>query len=125
MCFQFMNRVFFYYGEVRLGRLAAWVRYNRPCVFGNGQHLLGFMSQFGIMLHLGLCRIRGYVVQHNVTSGIMSHSDLCRLGLCPWAYSNVVRHNVVRCNVIRPTVSLHALSPHCFSKKVDRILGNF
>ena len=50
--------------------------------------ILNFVT-FGIMSHLGLCwlelccsglcRIWGYVVQHNVAFGIMSHSDLCRL----------------------------------------------
>ena len=49
----------------------------------NGPHLLGIMSKFWIMSHSGLCltvsccsrlcRIRGYVVWHNVA--------LCRIGL--------------------------------------------
>ena len=58
---------------------------NGPPVLGNGPQLLGIMSQltirhyvaFGIMSHLGLCRlalcpIRGYVVWHNVAFGLMS-----------------------------------------------------
>ena len=66
---------------------------NGMYVLGNGPHLLGIMSQFVIMLHLGFCFIqgyvewyyviRGYVVWHNVAFGIMSHSDLCRLAICP------------------------------------------
>ena len=72
---------------------------NGPQVLGNGNgpHMLGIMSHsdfvaFGIMSHSGLCglalcrsglcRIRGYVVQHNVAFGITSHSALCRSGLC-------------------------------------------
>ena len=63
---------------------------NGPPVLGNGPQLLGIMSQFGIMSHLALCRIQGYVVrhyvvQHNVTFGIMSHSYLCRSAMCPSA----------------------------------------
>ena len=50
---------------------------NGPLVLGNGPHLLGITSQFGIMSHSALCRIRGYVVRHNVVRpyvafGIMS-----------------------------------------------------
>ena len=59
---------------------------NGPPVLGNGPHLLGIMSQFGILLHSVLCHIRGYVVWHYVVRhyvafgimsfGIMSHSAL-------------------------------------------------
>ena len=59
---------------------------NGPPVLGNGPHLLGIMSQFGIMSHSALCRIRGYVVRHNVAFGIMSHSALCRSAMCRSAY---------------------------------------
>ena len=50
---------------------------NGPHVLGNGLHLLGIVSQFGIMSHSALCRIRGYVVRHyvlrhNVAFGLMS-----------------------------------------------------
>ena len=82
---------------------------------GNGQHLLGIMSQFGIMSHSALCRIRDYVVRyyvvrHYVAFGKMSHSALC----CIWPYVVrlcVVRHivawpNVVRRNVVRLTVGV-------------------
>ena len=67
---------------------------NRPYVLGNGLHglrnglqVLGIMSQFGIMLHSVLCRIRGYVVRHYVPFGvmlfgIMLHSALCRSAMC-------------------------------------------
>ena len=81
---------------------------NGPYVLGNGLYLLGIMSQFGIMSHSVLCRIRGYVVRHHVfrdyvafrvmSFGIMLHSALCRI----WTY--VVRLNVIRRNVVRPTV---------------------
>ena len=59
---------------------------NGPLVLGNGPHLLGNMSQFGIMSHLALCRIRGYVVRHNVAFSIKSHSALCRSAMCRSAY---------------------------------------
>ena len=49
---------------------------NGPLVLGNGPHLLGIMS------HSALCRIRVYVVRHNVAFGIMSHSALCRSAMC-------------------------------------------
>ena len=65
--------------------------------------------------HSGLCRTRGYVVQHYVTFGvmsfgIMSHSALCCIRpyviwLCV-VRRIVVRPNVVRCNVVRPTVGV-------------------
>ena len=50
---------------------------NGPHVLGNGLHLLGIVSQFGIMSLSALCRIRGYVVRHyvlrhNVAFGLMS-----------------------------------------------------
>ena len=72
---------------------------NGPPVLGNGPQLLGIMSQFGIMSHLALCRIRGYVVRHYIafglmSFGIMSHSALC----CIRPY--VVRLCVVRRNIL-------------------------
>ena len=55
---------------------------NGPYVLGNGPNLLSIMSQFSIMPHSVLCRIWGYVVQHNVAFGLMSHSALCRSAMC-------------------------------------------
>ena len=55
---------------------------NGPYLLGNGSDMLGIMSQFGIMSHSALCRIRGYVVRHNVAFGSMSHSALCRSAIC-------------------------------------------
>ena len=97
---------------------------------GNGPHLLGIMS------HLVLCCIRGYVVRHYVAFGVMSFgimlpsglccSALCHSGLCR-VCGYVVRHmaafsimlhsdlciwdcvvqlNVVRLIVVWPTVSV-------------------
>ena len=73
---------------------------NGPQVLGNGLHLLGIMSQFGIMSHSVLCCIHGYVVRHYVVChyvafgvmsfGIMSHSALLR-----------IRHYDVRLCVVR------------------------
>ena len=88
---------------------------NGPLVLGNGPHLLGITSQFGIMSHSALCRIRGYVVRHNVVRpyvafgimsfGIMSHSALCRIR--PYVVRHcVVRRNVARRNVVRHTVGV-------------------
>ena len=93
---------------------------NGPLVLGNGPHLLRIMSQFGIMSHSALCRIRGYVLRPNVirhyvafglmSFGIMSHSALCRIRpyvvrLCV-VRRIVVRHNVVRRNVVRHNVGV-------------------
>ena len=88
---------------------------NGPPVLGNGPQLLGIMSQFGIMSHLALCPIRGYVVRHYIafglmSFGIMSHSALC----CIWPYvvrlcvvrRNVAWRNVVWRYVARPTVGV-------------------
>ena len=53
--------------------------------FCHTQNLVAFgiMSHSGLcrsaLCSSGLCRIRGYVVWHNVAFGIMSHSDFC----CP------------------------------------------
>ena len=76
----------------------------------HGPYVLGIMSQFGIMSHLALCRIRGYVVRHYVafgviSFGIMSHSALCCIRTYV-VWRNVARPNVVRRNVVRPTVSV-------------------
>ena len=54
---------------------------NGPLVLGIGPHLLGIMSHSGLC-RSSLCRIRGYVVGHNVAFGIMSHSYLCRSAIC-------------------------------------------
>ena len=66
------------------------------------------------MSHLGLCLsvlgcsglfcIWGYVVRHNVSLGIMLHSDLCHSGLCCSAYCH--KRNVIRHNVVWPTVGV-------------------
>ena len=83
-------------------------------------HLLGNMSQFGIMSHLALCRIRGYVVRHYVVwhyvaFGVMSFGIMLHLALCRFRpYVDrlcvirriVARPNVVRCNFVRPTVGV-------------------
>ena len=53
---------------------------NGALVLGNGPHLLGIMSQFGIMSHLALCRIR-----HYVTFGVMSFGNMSHSGVCPSA----------------------------------------
>ena len=65
-------------------------------MLGSGLHVLGDgIMSFENMLQtgldcLGLCHSRGYVtwnyvafgIRHNVAFGIMSHSNLCRSGLC-------------------------------------------
>ena len=52
---------------------------NGPHMFDNGPHVLGKSTfgtvlyvAFGIWSHSVLCRIRGYVVRHNVAFGLMS-----------------------------------------------------
>ena len=69
------------------------------------------LKSFGIT---PVCRIRGYVVQHNIAFGIMSHSALCRIRpyvvrLCV-VRRIVARTNVVRLNVVRPTVGVSILA---------------
>ena len=78
---------------------------NGPHVLGNGPHLLGIMS------HLGLCRIRHYVVPHYVTFGVMSfsimlhaHNVASGITVC-CIRTNVIRDCVGRRNVARVKVS--------------------
>ena len=78
-------------------------------------HIWNFVA-FGIMSHLGLCRsvlcrlafcrIRGYVVRHNVVFGIMSHLNLQYVVQDCVVRRNVVWVNVVWRNVVRPTVGV-------------------
>ena len=61
---------------------------NGLLVLGNGPHLLGNMSQFGILLHSVSCRIRGYVIPRNAAIGLMSFSivsfGVMSFGLLPY-----------------------------------------
>ena len=57
---------------------------NGPLVLCKGPHLLGNMSQFGIMSHSGLCRLalcRSALcrIRPYVAFGLISHSALCRI----------------------------------------------
>ena len=48
-----------------------------PHLLSNGPYLLDIMAQFGplgLCHDSGLCRIRGYVVRHNVAFGLMTFS---------------------------------------------------
>ena len=80
---------------------------------------VGIMSQFGIMSHSVLCRIRGYVVRYYVAFGVMSfvimlHSALCSIRTNDVrdrvVQRNVVWRNVVRRNVVLPTVGVSVVS---------------
>ena len=51
---------------------------NGPLVLGNGPHLLGIMSQFGIMLHSAFVTF-GVMSFGIMLFGIMSHWGLCHL----------------------------------------------
>ena len=55
---------------------------NGSLVLGTGPHLLGNMSQFGIMSHSALCRIRRYVAFGVMLFGIMSFGLMSQLALC-------------------------------------------
>ena len=59
------------------------------------------------MLHSVLCRIRGYVVWHYVSFGVMSFGNISYLAVCR-IRTNVVLDCVVWHNVVRPTVDVSA-----------------
>ena len=69
-----------------------------------------------VVCHLGLCRIRGYVVWHNIAFGMMSHLDLLYVVRDCVVRRNAIRlkvvwRNVVLRNVNWPTVGVSC--PHC------------